>query len=156
MRNKYPLYVYMNQINIIDEASKFIITNFDNIVLVFLFMVIGLIYVVMNNVSFHEEERNKKTTTIVTYETFENKDTCETLEGQGNKIEEYCATLHPKLCKHKSCCILGKMDDSETMKCVSGSKMGPTYHTMDDGTDINFDYYYYQGKCYGESCPNEE
>ena len=146
----------MNKINVIDEAYHFIVTNLDNIILVFLFMIIGLIYVVMNNISLHEDEfPQRKTTTVVTYETFENKDKCDTLHGKSHELEEYCATLHPKLCKQKSCCVLGKMDNSETMKCVAGSKTGPTYHTTEDGTDINFDYYYYQGKCYGESCPNE-
>lgn len=156
----------MNKINVIDEAYHFIINNLDNIILVFLFMLIGFIYAVLNNITFNNNKSDtKKTTKIITYETFENANTdktdvpnsdkCTTLHGKSHELEEYCASLHPKLCKQKSCCILGKEVGVENTKCVAGSNTGPTYHTDDDGIDINFDYYYYQGKCYGDSCPEE-
>ena len=37
-------------------------------------------------------------------------------------------------------------------KCVAGNQDGPTFKT-DSGEDITVDYYYYQNKCYGNSCP---
>ena len=158
--------------NIIDEAYNFISTNLDNIILAFLFMLIGFIYVVLNNISFKpDKDIQHKTKKVIIYETMENMikeglgvekddddtkitgDKCDELHGKSHNIEEYCSTLHPKLCKQKKCCILGKEGESGTMKCMAGSRLGPTYHTDEEGTDVNLDYYYYEGKCYGKDCP---
>ena len=153
--------------SIIDEGYEFFISNIDNILLTFLFLVIGFIYVVLNNISFKtNKDIHPKTTKVVIYETMENMlddekqdnietDECSKLKGKSHKLEEYCNSLHPKLCKYKECCILGKEKNAETMKCYAGGKLGPTYHTDDDGNNINLDYYYYQGKCFGKGCKKE-
>ena len=159
----------MYMANIIKEGYAFIIENLDNIILMFLFIIIGFIYVVLNNITFIPNgDVRPKTTKVVVYETFTSNndddndispehavkedDTCERLKGDSSSIESYCENLHPKLCKQKECCVLGKENDTGAMKCVAGSRLGPTYHTQENGDPINFDYYYYQGKCYGEGC----
>ena len=157
--------MYIMTKSIIDESYKFIMNNLDNIILAFLFILIGFIYAVLHNISFKNNDKSfSKTKKVIIYETFDvndklrddnievNIDNCNTLHGESHKIEEYCQSLHPKLCKHKKCCILGKESDTGNMKCVAGSRIGPTYHTMDDGSNINFDFFYYQGKCYGKKC----
>ena len=62
-------------------------------------------------------------------------------------LKESCAKLTKKNCNSTSCCVMlnGK-------NCVAGNQDGPTFKT-DSGEDINIDYYYYQNKCYGDSCP---
>jgi hypothetical protein len=62
-------------------------------------------------------------------------------------LNESCAKLTKKNCNATSCCVVlnGK-------KCVAGNQDGPTFKT-ESGEDIAVDYYYYQNKCYGNSCP---
>jgi len=62
-------------------------------------------------------------------------------------LNESCAKLTKKNCNATSCCVVlnGK-------KCVAGNQDGPTFKT-ESGQDIAVDYYYYQNKCYGNSCP---
>ena len=160
--------MYMSK-SIIDESYKFIMDNLDNITLAFLFILIGFIYAVLNNISFKTKtDVHHKTKKVIIYETMENMnenasdsvetdtnvsgDKCDELHGKSHDIETYCEDLHPRLCKQKKCCVLGKESETGTMKCVAGSKTGPTYHTDEEGNDINLDYYYYQGKCYGKGC----
>jgi len=176
--------------NIISESYTYVMDNLDNITLAFLFMLIGFIYAVLNNISFKSEtDVQAKTKKVIIYETMENMestspvakdskpaennnkektnekntneekeetpisgDKCDTLHGKSHEIEAYCENLHPRLCKQKKCCVLGKESDTGNMKCVAGSKSGPTYHTDEEGNDINLDYYYFQGKCYGKGC----
>ena len=162
--------MYIMRNNIISESYTYIIDNLDNITLAFLFMLIGFIYAVLNNISFkNESDVHHKTKKIIIYETMENMsdeaneteenekeeisgDNCDALHGKSHEIETYCENLHPRLCKQKKCCVLGKESDTGNMKCVAGSKSGPTYHTDETGKDINLDYYYFQGKCYGKGC----
>ena len=176
--------MYTMRNNIISESYKYVMDNLDNITLAFLFMLIGFIYAVLNNISFKSNaDVQPKTKKVIIYETMENMehtsdaakdskpaennnkentneeknadisgDKCDTLHGKSHEIEAYCENLHPRLCKQKKCCVLGKESDTGNMKCVSGSKSGPTYHTDEEGKDINMDYYYFQGKCYGEGC----
>ena len=62
-------------------------------------------------------------------------------------LKESCAKLTKKNCNSTSCCIVLNGE-----KCVAGNQDGPTFKT-DSGEDITVDYYYYQNKCYGNSCP---
>ena len=70
------------------------------------------------------------------------------LGSESNSLENSCSKLTFSNCVATDCCVLlnGKT-------CVSGSQNGPTYLTDSSGTKINMDYYYYQGKCYGNNCP---
>jgi hypothetical protein len=64
-------------------------------------------------------------------------------------LKESCAKLTKNNCNETSCCVVlnGK-------KCAAGNQDGPTFKT-DSGEDITVDYYYYQNKCYGDSCPTK-
>jgi cytoskeletal protein RodZ len=64
-------------------------------------------------------------------------------------LKESCTKLTKKNCNSTSCCVIlnGK-------KCVAGNQDGPTFKT-ESGEDITVDYYYYQNKCYGNSCPTK-
>ena len=63
-------------------------------------------------------------------------------------IEEKCNNLNGDTCASTSCCVyLGGA------KCVAGNKNGPMNKSnYSDPFVLNRDYYYYQGKCYG-NCP---
>jgi hypothetical protein len=68
-----------------------------------------------------------------------------------HRLQEMCHSLPKEQCATTSCCIL-RGDDS----CVAGNMYGPyQYHgstsmyQRDATVNMNRDYYYYQGKCYG-------
>ena len=158
----------------ITDSSVFIQENLDNILIVLLFMVVGFIYIVLNNVKF-DNLKTTKVTKEITYENMENmddvedvdeasnevddlkSDSCDSLSSDPAAVEKYCSTLNPELCKYKKCCILGsnKSGEKDTTKCVVGDSTGPTYQSDDNGNEVNFDYYYYENKCYG-NCPDKE
>jgi len=73
---------------------------------------------------------------------------CTQYAGQTMKIEEKCAAQDLNACASTSCCVL-----LGGQKCVAGGANGP--HNVANYTDYNLknrDFYYYQGKCYG-NCP---
>jgi len=78
------------------------------------------------------------------------KDFCSGFKGSGStqKLNESCGQLTNSNCSTTSCCILANGN-----RCLAGSASGPTFLTNTDGSNINVDYYYYQGKCYGSKCP---
>ena len=61
------------------------------------------------------------------------------------EMETICKKLDNETCGLTSSCVYVSNN-----KCVPGNKKGP-YTTY---SDINLDYYYYRGKCYG-NCPGE-
>ena len=66
-----------------------------------------------------------------------------------DKIEESCNALSQDTCASTSCCVL-----LGGQKCVGGGANGPTMQAnYSDRFILNKDYYYYQGKCYG-NCSN--
>ena len=70
---------------------------------------------------------------------------CSYYKNQPEKLEEMCMAVDKNNCGAMSCCVL--LGGS---KCVSGNKQGP-YNKLNYGdiTVKDKDYYYYQGKCYG-------
>lgn len=73
---------------------------------------------------------------------------CTTYKDQPAKLEEECQKMNPNNCASTSCCVLlgGK-------KCVTGNEQGPTVRSNYSDVYVpNRDFYYYQGKCYG-NCP---
>lgn len=70
---------------------------------------------------------------------------CNQYKDQPLLLEEACQKLNRNVCASTSCCVL--LGGS---KCVSGNERGPTVKSnYSDLFVINRDYYYYQGKCYG-------
>jgi hypothetical protein len=73
---------------------------------------------------------------------------CTYYKDQPAKLEEACQKMDADTCASTSCCVLlgGK-------KCVSGNEQGPTVRSNYSDVYVpNRDFYYYQGKCYG-NCP---
>jgi hypothetical protein len=68
-------------------------------------------------------------------------------KSSSDSLKGSCSKLTKKNCNATSCCIVLNGE-----KCVAGNQSGPTFKT-DSGEDISVDYYYYQNKCYGNSCP---
>lgn len=65
------------------------------------------------------------------------------------KLEEKCNAVEPGSCASTSCCVL-----LGGQKCVAGNESGPLMTAnYTDYTLRNKDFYYYQGKCYG-NCAN--
>lgn len=70
---------------------------------------------------------------------------CSYYKNQPDKLEEMCMAVDKNNCGAMSCCVL--LGGS---KCVSGNKLGPLNKlNYGDITVRDKDYYYYQGKCYG-------
>ena len=70
---------------------------------------------------------------------------CHSLKNFPDKLEDKCRLIPGNNCASTSCCVLlgGK-------KCVAGNQQGPLVRA--NYSDIfvkNKDFYYYQGKCYG-------
>jgi hypothetical protein len=70
---------------------------------------------------------------------------CTQYAGNTTKIEEKCAAQDLNACASTSCCVL-----LGGQKCVAGSENGPkNVANYTDYNLMNRDFYYYQGKCYG-------
>jgi hypothetical protein len=73
---------------------------------------------------------------------------CTQYKDQPDKIEESCKNIDINKCASTNCCVL--LGGST---CVAGNEFGPTQKTNYNDIFIrNKEYYYYQGKCYG-NCP---
>lgn len=70
---------------------------------------------------------------------------CSYFKDQPDKLEEMCKSIDPNNCGAMSCCVL-----FGGAKCVSGNPSGP-YNKLNYGdiTVRDKDYYYHNGKCYG-------
>jgi hypothetical protein len=70
---------------------------------------------------------------------------CTQFKNDKFAIEEKCGALDLNTCASTSCCTL-----IGGQKCVGGNENGPTNPAnYSDPTLKNKDFYYYQGKCYG-------
>jgi hypothetical protein len=70
---------------------------------------------------------------------------CSYFRNQPEKKEKVCNQLQSNECASTNCCVL--LGGS---KCVSGNERGPSYKTNYGDIFLrNKDFYYYQGKCYG-------
>jgi hypothetical protein len=66
-------------------------------------------------------------------------------QQSGKNLELKCNALDTNTCASTSCCVL-----LGGAKCVTGDQNGPTIKSNYSDLSIrNKDYYYYQGKCYG-------
>ena len=65
------------------------------------------------------------------------------------QLEEKCNKINDETCAATTCCVL-----LGGQKCVYGNESGPIMKdNYSDFMIANKDFYYYQGKCYGD-CPN--
>lgn len=79
------------------------------------------------------------------------EDICEKYKHQPNQLENACNNMNNASCKTSKCCTL--LGGS---KCVAGNESGPSFkYNYSNYLVKNRDYYYYNGKCYG-NCPYYE
>ncbi len=73
-------------------------------------------------------------------------DICIANAGDYQTIDAKCKELSNENCHLPACCIL-----LNGTKCVAGDIRGPNYLT-DQGNEIDYSYYLYRNKCYGDGC----
>lgn len=74
---------------------------------------------------------------------------CSALANTPLQLDDKCGSLPREICASTECCVL-----LGGQKCVKGNTNGPFF--KDNYSDFliqNKEYYYYQGKCFG-NCPN--
>ena len=163
--------------------KQLIIQNITYILIVFLILIGILLIIHLFHFDFNTEIYPKKLLQVVTIENLQNKnelknelnndkknniftnepllltskdfintdlakDFCKSFQGSSNKLNEECSRLTKTNCKETTCCVLLNGE-----KCLAGSAKGPTFLTDTSSQNINIDFYYYQNKCYGGSCP---
>jgi len=73
---------------------------------------------------------------------------CDANKKNPVETETQCGKMDKSACASTSCCVLLGGE-----KCVAGNQSGPTMKAnYSDISLLNKDYYYYNGKCYG-NCP---
>ena len=125
---------------------------------IFIFALIILIDVI--HLDLNPDKSTKKVVQVVNIEALKNNndsnDTTINLnpisdfcKSSSDSLKESCGKLTKKNCNATTCCVMLNGE-----KCVAGNQDGPTFQT-ESGKDITIDYYYYQNKCYGNSCPTK-
>jgi hypothetical protein len=121
------------------------------------FLILSLILFINSiGLNLNEPEHPKELIKVITTEGLEtqplitNSSTafCDTNKGSSQEIA--CSKLTKYNCNLTSCCIW-----TSDNKCKAGNQDGPLFGSDSKGKTILLDYYYFQNKCYGESCPNE-
>ena len=124
---------------------KFILKVFFIVIFILFFMIsINAIRLTMHDIS-------KSNKLLVTSEGFDtplmmdkSNAFCETHLGSSGTLNESCGKLTKDNCNETSCC-----NWTSNQKCVAGGQDGPTFNSNSN----DLDYYYFQGKCYGNGCP---
>ena len=134
-------------------------SNVLNIFIGVIFIFALIIIMDIINFNLNTKETNKKVVQVVNIEALQNNtDTNTTInlnpisdfcKSSSDSLKTSCGKLTKKNCNATTCCVMLNGE-----KCVAGNQDGPTFKTV-SGEDINIDYYYYQNKCYGNSCPTK-
>lgn len=131
-----------------------------NIFIIVIIILALLIFIEISNIDLNTEQTNKKIVQVVNIEALTSKkdssdktinlnpisDFC---KSSSDSLKKSCGKLTKKNCNATTCCVMLNGE-----KCVAGNQDGPTFKT-ESGKDITVDYYYYQNKCYGNSCPTK-
>ena len=155
-----------NEDNILMTLINSIMSNWFRILLVagiiFLLMILMTTSSVFKGLTSSErvkrEEREKETINLVVKEGLTTKEKsdlldsmkkgfCKVNSGDSSKLNKECKKLTKDVCNMTECCVYAKTGKKEG--CMAGDVMGPTYQYDDKDNKINFDYYYYMGKCSG-------
>jgi hypothetical protein len=135
-------------------------SNILNIFIGVIIILALIIFIEITNLNLNPEPVNKKVVQVVNIEALQNKQTdvpntsinlnpvSDFCKSSSASLKESCTKLTKKNCNATTCCIVLNGE-----KCVAGNQDGPTFKT-DSGEDIIVDYYYYQNKCYGSTCPS--
>lgn len=144
-----------------DLNNDLIRNNILNIFIAVITIFALIIFIDVSNINLNPEKTNKKVVQVVNIEALTSiKDSPNTsinlnpvsdfCKSSSDSLKESCSKLTKKNCNATTCCIMLNGE-----KCVAGNQDGPTFKT-ESGEDIVVDYYYYQNKCYGNSCPSKK
>ena len=140
------------------ESMLFFRNNYHSIVYITSFLFILIIYINIMGYQMdpaaHEHIKH-----VYTIETFKENTLspsirdglCAHHKGSSENLELDCNTLTETTCNTTSCCGWLKTKNGIS-KCVAGTNHGPKYKTDNSGNTLNIDQYYYQNKCYGNTC----
>jgi len=138
---------------------EFLRSNVLNIFIGVIFIFALIIFMDIINFNLNTKETNKKVVQVVNIEALQNNNDKNTTinlnpitdfcKSSSDSLKTSCGKLTKKNCNATTCCVMLNGE-----KCVVGNQDGPTFKT-ESGEDINIDYYYYQNKCYGNSCPTK-
>lgn len=131
-------------------------------VFIIAFLILSLIaFINTLGLNLNEEPKQKKLLQVVTIEAIEGLDTlstsipmsksqafCDVHKGSSGSLDESCGRLTRGNCNDTTCCVW-----TSNKKCVAGGANGPTFNTNSNGATKELDYYFFQGKCYGNGCP---
>lgn len=138
-----------------------------NIFIIVIIILALLIFIEISNIDLNTEQSNKKIVQVVNIEALTSKKDSSTpkkeapnttinlnpisdfCKSSSDSLKKSCGKLTKKNCNATTCCVMLNGE-----KCVAGNQDGPTFKT-ESGKDITIDYYYYQNKCYGNSCPTK-
>lgn len=144
------------------QIMEYIRNNLVDVLLISSFMLIFLIFNVIYSKDVEEMDimKAKKiansglevdTTDLSLKDLQKEHPLCEKHKGESHILEQKCNSLHENSCNDTECCVYASFKD-EKPKCVAGNNLGPTFTTDNKGNDYDIDYYYYQHKCYGKGC----
>ena len=135
-----------------------------NVFIIVIIILALLIFIEISNIDLNAKQSNKKVVQVVNIEALTSKNNSKKeapntsinlnpltdfCKSSSDSLKKSCAKLTTKNCNSTTCCVMLNGE-----KCVAGNQDGPTFKT-ESGKDITVDYYYYQNKCYGNSCPTK-
>lgn len=117
---------------------------------IYVFLIFSLIVFVNSiGLNLNPDDQTKQLTTVIEMEAFQDfnpaKAFCET--NKGADLEKSCNGLTKNNCGKTSCCIW-----TNENKCVAGGASGALFNSDANGKTKQLDYYFYEGKCYGDKC----
>ena len=116
------------------------------VVLLIVMMIINIYNLDMNPVT-AEGKTVRKVTVVEGFDADGSSSFCAKYQSDPHELHKQCQKFDKDSCNIPQCCIW-----LNGTKCVGGNEHGPTFHSDDDGEDVNIDYFHHQGRCRG-NCP---
>ena len=124
------------------------IFNYDYVLIIInvcILLITIIVILDIYNIQLKETKVINKNEKVIYYESFKSSRDALIDKVNNNPIDKHniCKNYTNNTCKMSSYCVL--LDDK---KCVGGDQYGPTYLT-DDNKKVDYNYYTYKNKCYG-------
>jgi hypothetical protein len=162
--------VFDNTVNTLRSEDNILMTIIESIrsdwfriLLVVCIILLLSFLIIANSVTKNKQDnisnnKEKETINLVIREGLTNKEKnnllnsfkkgfCKVNSGNSKKLNNECKKLTKDVCNMTECCVYAKTGNKES--CMAGDNMGPTYQYDSKDNKLNFDYYYYMGKCNG-------
>lgn len=145
-------------VSLYDSVFNFIYDNWNSIMIVVIGFFLITVYTVYNQIVLNHKETESVTLKIrkelisqganLQEGMTSMKSFCENAKST-DELDKKCNKLVGDVCKMTDCCVYAYENNNKKNMCVAGDSSGPTFSTMPDGNELNYDYYYYKNKCYG-------